>query len=481
MPILAKNKNNIKIFKRKSNNLKDSKMTDSTIAAISTPIGTGGISIVRLSGKEALNIANKVFKANFKKQNNNNSDQIEPRKLYLGQFITENFKEKCLMVYFKNPNSYTGEDVVEFQCHGGVLIAKGILQTLLQNGAVLAQPGEFTKRAFLNGKLTLDEAEGVMDMINAESESEIRAGYNLLEGSLSKEIRELQDNITDMLAKIEVTLDYPEVDYEEQTASEVLEGLLSVKNKLVNIRNTSTTGMLIKNGTRVLILGKPNVGKSSLLNAMLNYERAIVTNIKGTTRDTIEETYVYNGVKFVLTDTAGVRESYDEVEKIGIEKAKSAINQSDVILLVLDASEDLSKEDKQIINLVKDKNTIVLLNKTDLSQKISEKDLNFKTILKISALNKSGIDTLKQKIYDMVIDEQVLESNLLITNMRHLEVLDRAINQVNVAIDGINGGYSLDLVSIDIKNLWLILGEITGLSNNEEIIDRIFSSFCLGK
>lgn len=454
---------------------------NTTIVAISTPIGTGGISIVRMSGSHAKSITTKVFSCNFSKQNKSGVNEVEARKLYLGSFKAETFTEKCLMVLFENPNSYTGEDVVEFQCHGGVLIAKGVLNTLLTHGAVLAQPGEFTKRAFLNGKLTLDEAEGVMDMINAESESEIRAGYNLLEGSLSKEIVVLQDQITNMLAKIEVTLDYPEVDYEEQTAKEVLQELKNVQTELTKIKETSNTGMLIKNGTRVLILGKPNVGKSSLLNAMLNYERAIVTSVQGTTRDTLEETYVYNGVKFVLTDTAGVRESEDVVEKIGINKAKSAINASDIVLVVLDANQQISTEDSQILQLAKNKPTIILLNKSDLPQKLDIKKLpNAKTI-NISAQNKQGMEKLKQTIYNMVIDDNVKDSNLLITNMRHVQVLQQALLHVHDAINGIEQGFSLDLVAIDIQHLWKTLGDITGQSNNEEVISRIFSSFCLGK
>lgn len=464
----------------------DKKMKEKTIAAISTPIGVGGISIVRLSGSAALHIALQVFSCNFAKQNNDatNSDsylKIEPRRLYLGKITTQNFTEKCLMVYFISPYSYTGEDVIEFQCHGGLVIAQGILQELIHKGATLASPGEFTKRAFINGKLTLDEAEGVIDMINAESESEVRAGYNLLEGSLSRQIKSMQDSITQMLAKIEVTLDYPEVDYEEQTSGEVLADLKIINDELENLIATSGQGMLIKNGTRVLILGKPNVGKSSLLNSMLNFERAIVTSIQGTTRDTIEETYVYNGAKFVLTDTAGVRESSDEVEKIGITKAKKAIDYSDIVLLVLDGSEELSQEDHNIISLLKNKKTIVIINKTDLPQRINLQNYSFDHIIKTSTLSKKGIKELKQKIYDLVIDDSVLGSNIIITNLRHKEVLMQASVFCSDAINSIYAKNSLDLVTIDIQNLWLKLGEITGETNNEEIINRIFSSFCLGK
>lgn len=468
-------------------------MENKTIAAISTPAGVGGISIVRLSGNNALNIALSVFSSRFEKDANNLNKNavkasygekavyIEPRKLYLGTIKTDDFSEKSLMVFFKGPFSYTGDDIVEFQCHGGYVIAQGILAQLLKQGATLAEAGEFTKQAFVNGKLTLDEAEGVIDMINAESQSEVRAGYNLLKGSLSKEINKMQDEITLMLAKIEVTLDYPEVDYEEQTSKEVLDELKTINKRLEEISSTNKTGRLVKDGTKVLILGKPNVGKSSLLNAMLNFDRAIVTNIKGTTRDTIEETYVYKGVKFVLTDTAGVRQASDEVEKIGIEKSISAIKESDIVLLILDGSEELSGEDKEILQLSKNSKRLIVVNKTDLEQKLDLSDFNDVETLKISATNKQGITELKEKVYNIVIDEKVLNSNLMITNLRHAQVLDRAISECENAINSIVFGNSLDLVSIDIKNLWLTLGEITGESNNEEIIDRIFSSFCLGK
>lgn len=446
-----------------------------TIAAISTPIGVGGISVIRLSGKNALKIANKVFNTTLK------IEKIEPRKMYLGNFIAQSFKEKCMMVWFKAPNSYTGEDVVEFQCHGGTVIANGILETLIENGAVLAGPGEFTKQAFVNGKLTLDEAEGVMDMINAESESEVRAGYNLMQGSLSKEINNLQNELTKMIAKIEVTLDYPENDYEEQTASETIDGLQHIKEKLEHILKTSQTGQIVKNGSKILILGKPNVGKSSLLNAILNFERAIVTSIKGTTRDILEETYTYKGIKFVLTDTAGLHEANDVVEKIGIEKAKKAVNFADVILLVIDASEPLTQEDEEILELVKNKKTIVVKNKTDLKNVVNLNKYNFKHIVEISALNGQGVEDLKNLIYNLVIDENIINSNLMLTNMRHVEAIKKALKFLDECLKGLNAGITLDVVSIDLKNLWMALGEITGNNNNEEIINEIFSGFCVGK
>lgn len=453
-------------------------MENKTIAAISTPMGAGGISIIRLSGKDSLQIARKCFTCKeWEKE-----EQIEPRKLNLGKFNAGDFIESCMAVYFKEPFSYTGEDVVEFQCHGGILIAKGVLNTLLSNGAVLAGAGEFTKRAFFNGKVSLDEAEGVMDMINAESQAEIKAGYNLLQGKLHKIVLKQQNHITAMLAKIEVVLDYPENDYEESTLNEIEFKTTEIKEELEKLVSTSSTGMLIKNGTKVVIVGKPNVGKSSLMNAMLEYDRAIVTNIKGTTRDLIEETYIYKGVKFVLCDTAGVRESNDLVEKIGIEKAVDAINNADIVLFVVDGSEAMEEEDFELLNKIIDKNYLIIVNKTDLKQNIVlPNNIDKNNVINISASSSLGIDNLKERIYNMVISNSALESKVIITNERHLEALREAIKYCDDVILGIHSHNTLDLVSIDLNNVWYALGEITGDTNNEIIIDKIFKDFCVGK
>ena len=453
-------------------------MENKTIAAISTPMGAGGISIIRLSGKDSLQIARKCFTCKeWEKE-----EQIEPRKLNLGKFNAGDFIESCMAVYFKEPFSYTGEDVVEFQCHGGILIAKGVLNTLLSNGAVLAGAGEFTKRAFFNGKVSLDEAEGVMDMINAESQAEIKAGYNLLQGKLHKIVLKQQNHITAMLAKIEVVLDYPENDYEESTLNEIEFKTTEIKEELEKLVSTSSTGMLIKNGTKVVIVGKPNVGKSSLMNAMLEYDRAIVTNIKGTTRDLIEETYLYKGVKFVLCDTAGVRESTDLVEKIGIEKAVDAINNADIVLFVVDGSEAMEEEDFELLNKIVDKNYLIIVNKADLKQNIVlPNNINKNNVINISASSSLGIDNLKERIYNMVISNSALESKVIITNERHLEALREAIKYCDDVILGIHSHNTLDLVSIDLNNVWYSLGEITGDTNNEIIIDKIFKDFCVGK
>ncbi len=453
-------------------------MKEDTITAISTPIGVGGISIIRISGKNALNILSKIFsckKCEVK--------DFQPRYFYLGTInLADNIKEKCMVVYFKSPFSYTGEDLVEIQCHGGIVITQNILEKVISLGARLAEGGEFTKRGFMNGKISLDEAEGVMDVISAESESELKAGYNLLNGNLFKEIKDIQKNITDSLAYIEVTFDYPENDIEEVTSKQVLKQMEEVKSSLIRLINSSKTGMKIKQGYRVLILGKPNVGKSSIMNALLNYERAIVTDVRGTTRDLLEETYVYKGVKFVLTDTAGLRDADDEVEKIGIQRAKQALNYADLVLVVLDNSNELEKQDIDILNSVYDKNYIVIVNKSDLNDKLClPGKINKNNVLYISALKKQGIDEIKETIFNKLIDCKILNSNVVITNARHLDILNRSLVAVENVINSICNENQLELVSIDLKNLWEILGEITGESNNEEIINSIFANFCVGK
>ena len=446
-----------------------------TICAISTPMGVGGISIIRLSGKDAFKIASKFFVASGE-----NKD-LKPRYMHLGEFKMDNMSEQCMCVYFKEPFSYTGEDVIEFQCHGGIAVTKKILETLLKGGCRLADAGEFTKRAFLNKKISLDRAEGVIDIINAESESELKAGYTLMQGNLQKEITDIQSKLTDILAFIDVNFDYPEFDDEGITNKEVLDKIVVINDRLKVIRNTADTGMTIKNGCRIVILGKPNAGKSSLMNGLLNYDRAIVTDIKGTTRDVLEETYNYKGVKFILVDTAGVRESEDTVEKIGVERSKEMIKTADLVLLMIDSSVPLESEDKEIFELVKDKRVLAVINKTDLESKINESDIPFENIVKISAMKKQGIEELKQKIYDVVIDENIMSSNVILTNSRHINALDRALESVGQVIKSLNNNDALELITVDINNVWLALGEITGETNNEEIINSIFMNFCVGK
>ena len=444
---------------------------ESTIASISTPLGKGAISIVRMSGENALNIALKIFSA--KKLTKEN---IEPRKMYLGNFeIEKNIYEKCLMVYFKNPYSYTGEDLVEFQIHGGIIITQKILQKCLENGAIMAQAGEFSKRAFLNGKISLDEAESIVEIIDSESESELKANLNLAKGSLFQKVKELQDILTNTLAKIEVTLDYPEEDVDETVREEIFKDVNFVEKEIDKILKNSENYTYIKNGINVAIIGKTNVGKSSLLNALLGENKAIVTNIEGTTRDSVEGFFFYNGIKVNLIDTAGIREALDEVEKIGIEKSKESLKSADLVLLVFDGSEKLSKNDEKIKQYCKGKTFITVINKTD-KQRVVPKQENE---IEVSAFENKNIEKLKEKIFNLIIKEEINFNNLIITNERQINELKNAkliIKDINLAKNRV-----LEIISMLIKNLWKTLGKITGNTENEDIINLIFSKFCLGK
>ena len=459
-------------------------MENKTICAISTPLGNGGIAVVRMSGKDSKKILQKITSKKV--------EEFEPRKMYLSQIKLKEFCDNALLVYFKAPNSYTGEDMVEIQCHGGVLLAQGILNTLVSYGATLAEAGEFTKRAFLNGKVSLEQAEGVIDMINAESEQAIKAGYNLLNGKLFDKIEQLKSKLTDCIAEIDVSMDYPEEDIEYIANSKIKKILAGAIKETTDLLATSKTGKQVKNGIKVLILGKPNVGKSSLLNSLLGYDRAIVTDEAGTTRDTVEESYNYNGMSFNLVDTAGIRKSDNVVEKIGIQRAEEQVKSADIILTVLDASIGLSKEDEYILDLTKNFKTIYVLNKTDLDicknviGSIKEK-INYthkngeQLVVEISALKHNNIMELKQKIFDMVVDKKILSNQLLITNSRHDEALNDCLKSLKQAEENINSNLSLDLVCLDIKQAWDSLGKITGETSTEEIVDRIFEKFCLGK
>lgn len=446
-------------------------MNEDSIVAISTPIGNGGISIVRLSGNTCFSIADKMFTS--KKQQ---PSSFEDRKLYLGTITTSQFKEKALCVIFKAPNSYTGENMVEFQCHGGVKIAQGILRECLQNGARMAKNGEFSMRAFLNGKMTLEETEGMIDMIQAKSDAEVRAGYALLNGELSKKTTVMQNELTDILADIEVSFDYPEQDMEYTTAQKTKQRLQQIVKDITSLLQTSHQGKIIKHGIQTLIVGKPNVGKSSLLNALLGEEKAIVTSIAGTTRDIVEDSYEYKGLRVELIDTAGIHETEDVVEKLGIDKAKKYINQADIILFVLDMSVPYTEKDEAIYQLIQNKKYIVVKNKQDA--KIWDK--NFTHQVEISALTKQGINELKEKIYTYAQDTSVSQNEIILTNERHIACLQQAKQNIENALQTIDE-ISLDAISVDLHLAWEALGEITGTTANEEIITAIFSKYCLGK
>lgn len=445
-------------------------MEERTIACISTPLGTGAISIIRVSGPKCLEIAKRVF---FCK----NKDNIQPRFMNLGDFVWHDIKDKCLMVFFKAPLSYTGEDMVEFQCHGGEFLAENILKSLLENGAVLAENGEFSKRAFLNGKLTLDKAEGIIDVINATSEAELKAGYKMLKGELKNKIIELQNKIKTNLAEIEVTLDYPEYDDETYAIKHSKQSFLEIKKEIENLLATSGTGKMIKNGINIAIVGKPNVGKSSLLNALIGENRAIVTNIAGTTRDTIMETIVYKGIKFNFIDTAGIRESEDVVEKIGIDRSLQSIKEADIVLVVFDNSSDFELEDEQLFEMTKNSKRIFILNKSDIEEK--HKFDNNNTLV-VSAFKKQNIEEIKEKIFNTVIDKKMDASGLVLTNIRHITNLKLALEAIDITLEKMQTE-SADIVAFLVKNVWDILGKITGETEIESVVDEIFSKFCLGK
>lgn len=445
------------------------------IVAISTAIGNGGISIIRMSGDDVLDIASRVFFAKT------DVHKFEPRKLYLGTFQYGDISDKCMCVYFKAPFSYTGQDLVEFQCHGGITLTNKIYECLVSNGCTPAGKGEFSKLAFLNGKISLDEAEGIIDLINAESESQLKAGYNLMQGDLKTKVEIMQNSLTELLAKIEVTLDYPEEDLEEETFKNILTQLLSIKENISSLLATADFGRAIKDGTRILIYGKTNAGKSSLLNSLLAYNRAIVTDIQGTTRDTIEETFFIKGFKFILIDTAGIRDADNLVEQIGIERSKDMLKTADLVLFVVDGSMPLTSDDLQISSTLNDINTILCVNKCDLQTVAEIEKLPFTNIVNISCEKNINIDKLKDKLYTFVTQKNTNNNSTIITNSRHISALKESMENIDKAIDGINNLIDLSLIAIDIKNVWLNLGDITGNSDNEKIIDDIFSKFCVGK
>lgn len=449
--------------------------TEKTIAAISTPIGVGGISIVRMSGKNAINIADKLFstKKGIKPSDFNN------RELVLGKFNGSVAKDNCLCVVFRAPNSFTGENMVEFQCHGGVKITECILLDCIKMGASMAENGEFSMRAFLNGKLSLSEAEGMIDLINAESESELTAGYNLMNGKLNNEINNFQKELIDILSEIEVSFDYPEEDIEYTTIPLVKEKLDELIKRIDSLLLTKKTGSVIKNGINAVIVGRPNVGKSSILNALLNKNKAIVTDIAGTTRDVIEDAFEINGVKVNIIDTAGIRKTKDIVEKIGVDKSYEQIKLADVVLLVLDNSSELTNEDKELLDLIKDKKHIIIANKIDKPTKYNYKKLD-ENIVFVSASTGENINKIKEMIFNLVIDKKLFGGEILITNTRHINALERAKKALVSAYKNIDS-VTLDLVSVDIHEAYNDIGEITGNSSNEAILDSVFSKFCLGK
>ena len=446
-----------------------------TIAAISTTTGAGAISIIRVSGKEAIEIVNKIFKEKDLKK-------VPSHTIHYGHIEYKGkIEDEVLVSIMKAPKTFTTEDVVEINCHGSIVVTKKVLEILLTIGCRLAEPGEFTKRAFLNGRIDLIEAEGVMDLINSKSESEKKLALNQIEGKVSNLIKELRQKILEVLAQIEVKIDYPEYeDIEEVTYNDLSENIKLVEDEIKRIIKESENGKLIKEGIKTAIVGRPNVGKSSLLNKLLQEEKAIVTDIAGTTRDIVEGTIIINGVKLDLIDTAGIRKTNDIVESIGVNKSLEAINKSDLVLLVLNNNEELTLYDKELLESIKNKKHIIIINKIDLETKLEEiKDNN---IIKISALNNEGIEELKNKIIELYNLEEIESKDATyLTNARGLSLLKQAqevIKEVNI---GIENKEPIDMIEIDLKRIWELLGEITGETYQEELINQLFSQFCLGK
>lgn len=456
---------------------------DDTIAAIATAPGEGGIGIIRISGERSLLVAEEIFRSMSGKL----IKDYKTRTLVYGNIVDgDKVIDEVLVAYMKGPNSYTAEDVIEINCHGGFISVKKILELILSKDVRLAEQGEFTKRAFLNGRIDLSQAEAIIDVIKAKTDMAHEVAQNQLEGSLSNKIKDLRMKVTEVLAHLEVAIDFSEEDVEEITYQTLEEKARELKNEIKKLYDTAESGKILRDGLKTVIVGKPNVGKSSLLNSILGENRAIVTDIPGTTRDVIEEFVNIKGIPLKIVDTAGIRETEDVVEKIGVEKSKESFNSADLVIMVLDSSRQLSDEDLEILANLENKKTIVLLNKTDLEQKIEEDKIrqyvDNDSIIRISALKHEGIEEIHDKIESMVYKGSIKNtSSLVITNSRHKDALLRAYESINDAISAIEQNLPYDFIEVDFKNIWDYLGYINGDTVKEDLLDTIFSNFCIGK
>lgn len=455
----------------------------STIAAIATSLGNSGINIIRISGENSLNVITKVF---------TNYAKLKPNKIIYGRiFDCKNIIDNVLVSYFKAPNSFTGEDVVEINCHGGTFVVKTILELLIDNGASLATPGEFSKRAFLNGKMDLTEAEAVIDLINSRTKIEARIANSQLQGEVSNKIFNMREKLIEMIAHIEVSVDYPEYDYEEIQKDSIVQLLSSEIQDMQNLINSYEEGKYIKNGLNVAILGRPNVGKSSILNKLANYERAIVTDIEGTTRDIVEETINIGNVILNISDTAGIRNTEDVIEKIGVSKSIKKIEEVDFVIYVLSADSKVTDDDVIMLSKIKNNGVkyIVAINKMDKSEKPffdgilqQLKDTDINNVVQISIKEDMGIQNLKDRIIAMFFENDLNSSSeIVIVNERHKTLLKNAFDSLIIANSEILKDLPLDLIAVEIKQAAKKLGEIIGLDVSVDIINKIFEKFCLGK
>ena len=449
---------------------------DDTIAAISTAQGVGAISIVRVSGNDSINIVNKMFKGK-------DLTKVDSHTIHYGYIVDKDeIIDEVLVSVMKSPKTFTREDIVEINSHGGIAPTNKILELLLLNGARLAEPGEFTKRAFLNGRIDLIEADGIMNIISSKSDKARKLSINQISGKVSNLIKDLRKDIVEIISNIEVNIDYPEYDdIEIVTNEKLLPKLLNIKEKINKTIKKSEDSKVIKEGLKVGIIGRPNVGKSSLLNNLLEEEKAIVTDIEGTTRDIVEGTINLNGILLNITDTAGIRETTNIVEKLGVEKSKEIINTSDLIIMILNNNEELTKEDKELINIIKEKKHIIISNKIDLDNKLDYSKLP-KDIIKISIVNNKGIDELKERIIKLFnLGELQTEDLTYLSDARSISLLKKSLFKIEESINSINNNEPIDIVELNIKNAWELLGEIIGETYTDELLDDLFSRFCLGK
>lgn len=458
-------------------------MIEDTIAAIATPLGEGGIAVIRVSGSDALKIAEAAFRTKIR------LSTAETHTVHYGHVIDPRSGDRIeegLATVMRAPRSYTAEDVVEISCHGGIVSVKKVLDVLLDAGARLAEPGEFTKRAFLNGRIDLAQAEAVIDLIRSKSDRAFAVALKQADGALSKKVKALRYTLVETMAHIEVNIDYPEHDVEELTNAFIRDKCLDVTREIETLLRTAEQGKLLREGIETAIIGKPNVGKSSLLNTLAQDNRAIVTDIPGTTRDVIEEYVTVGGIPLKLLDTAGIRDTHDVVERIGVERSKQAILSADLILFVVNGNEPLTDEETALLDEMKGRQTIVIVNKMDLMMKMEMEELYRRfpaeRIVRLSAREGEGLERLEEAISALFFSGSIESSDLTyVSNARHIHLLKRALRSLEEAVDGVRDGIPIDMVQIDVRNAWEQLGEMIGDSVSDSLIDQIFSQFCLGK